>query len=200
MSTASDRGDISIWLDQAKQGDKDALERLHEAYYQRLVNFARRKLGQTNRRFADEEGIANDAMYGVFQCMKDGRYTKLDNRDDLWKLLAVITRRIVKDEVEKARADKRGGGKVRGESVFAVRDDSCLGGIDQIASESLSPDGLVQNNDTIERLLSELNEKERDIALAKLAGYRNDEIAAKLGVTKRQICRKLAMIRKAWEQ
>jgi RNA polymerase sigma factor (sigma-70 family) len=191
---------VTVWLEQAKQGDETSLNRLHEAYFQRLVAFARRRINDSNRRLTDEEAVANRALHGMFELLREHRYTKLDNRDDLWKLLAVITRRIVKDEVEKSRAEKRGGGHVRGESVFEGGNaDLTRRGLDQMASDSISPDRLALENETVRQLLSHLDETKRDIAMAKLAGYTNEEIAAQLGISKRAVSRKLAVIRDAWD-
>ena len=48
-----------------------------------------------------------------------GQFPKLNDRDDLWRLLVVITVRKVQDQLERARAAKRGGGRVVVESALA---------------------------------------------------------------------------------
>jgi hypothetical protein len=52
--------------------------------------------------------------------MSDGRYPRLKDGDDLWKLLVTITCHKAASQARRVRARKRGGGHVRGESVFEV--------------------------------------------------------------------------------
>lgn len=51
-----------------------------------------------------------------------------------------------------------------------------------------------------EELLLQLDEPLRRIALSRLLGFTNDEIAVELGCTRRKIERKLALIRLNWQR
>ncbi len=44
-----------------------------------------------------------------------------------------------------------------------------------------------------------VDEAVRHVALSRMEGYTNDEIAAQLGCARRTIARRLELIRKTWE-
>src|SRR5580704_13752091 len=101
-----------------KDGDPAAIERLWGDYFKRLVGLARTFLPKNARRAADEEDVALSAFHSLCKGAADGRFSKLDDRDDLWKLLVVITLRKARRAVRRGQSQKRGGGRVKGESVF----------------------------------------------------------------------------------
>ena len=47
--------------------------------------------------------------------MAAGRFPELDDRQDLWKVLVMLTARKAVDQLRRGHAQKRGGGLVRGE-------------------------------------------------------------------------------------
>ena len=88
---------------------------------------ARRRLEGLPRRVADEEDVALSAMKSFYRGVEAGRFPQLDDRDDLWRLLVTITARKAVSQARSVRAQKRGGGRIRGESVFATGLDGMLG-------------------------------------------------------------------------
>jgi ECF sigma factor len=58
----------------AREGDKDAIQRLWDLYSQRLAELARKGLKPGERRIADEEDIANMALATFFRRVKDGNF------------------------------------------------------------------------------------------------------------------------------
>ena len=124
--------DFEALLNRASGGDEQAAVEIWNAYYQRLVSYARRKLRGVPRRDADEEDVALSAMNSFFDGARDGRLAPKD-ADELWKLLATITVRKASAQLRKRHADKRGGGKVRGDSAFDAA---------QIARSESPPDTL----------------------------------------------------------
>jgi DNA-directed RNA polymerase specialized sigma24 family protein len=55
--------------------------------------------------------------------------------------------------------------------------------------------------DEFQALLNQLSDEDlRTIALRKLEGFTNDEIAAQLGCTVRTVGRRLSLIRSLWEE
>ena len=100
---------------------------------------------------------------------------------------------------EMQRAQKRGGGRVRGESVFTdwVNDD--VTGIEQIVGAEPTPDFAAQVAEQCEQLLTSLEDESlRAIARMKLEGYTNPEISEKIGVVERTVERRLRRIRREW--
>ncbi len=89
---------VTEWILGVKAGDEDAARQLCERYFRRLVGLIRRRLGGYPLKGADEEDVAVSALNSLFQGMRRGRFDRLVDRDDLWKLLAVITLRKVSDQ------------------------------------------------------------------------------------------------------
>jgi DNA-directed RNA polymerase specialized sigma24 family protein len=196
-------GEATNWIRQLEAGDRDAAQKLWENYYRRLVGLARKKLRDTPRRTADEEDIALSAFDSFCQGVEKGRFPHLENRDDLWHLLVVITIRKAADLIASQRAQRRGGGKVRGESVFAgAADDPDAGrGIEQIVGAEPTPEFAVAVAEQCETLLRALpNEQLRSIALKKMDGFTNEQIASQIDRSVATIERKLALIRDRWKK
>ena len=189
--------DISLWIGKLKDGDGRAPDVIWQHYFEKLVRLARRRLGDMPRRAADEEDVAISAMHSMFRCVDAGRLPQLNDRDDLWKILVSITARKAIKQQRRHFADKRGGGRVHGESVFGDRSDSA--GLEQLLSREPTAELASQMTETCGELISVLtNEKLRSVVLWKLEGYTNDEIALKLDCTTRTVERKLERVREKW--
>src|SRR5262245_17412849 len=103
---------VTHWLNRLQAGDSAAAQKLWERYYQRLVSLARGKLQGTPRRAADEEDVVLSAFNSFFRGAAHGRFPRLDDRDNLWRLLVVITARKALNLARLERRRKRGGGAV----------------------------------------------------------------------------------------
>src|SRR6478672_9490680 len=86
-------GSVSHWIHLIKAGENDAAQPLWERYFQRLARFARKELQGNPRRLADEEDVALSAFDSFCRGAAAGRFPQLADRDDLWRLLLVITAR-----------------------------------------------------------------------------------------------------------
>lgn len=193
-------GSITQWLEQLKNGQEDAVQPIWERYYRRLVGLARQKLQDTPRRISDEEDVVIDAFASFCRGAEAGRFPKLNDREDLWQVLVMITARKTVNQMKHDSRQKRGGGQVRGESVFGkgLSDDE-RAGIDKIVGQQPTPEfaGLVSLE--CEELLQRLDDETLvGIAVAKLEGYTNEEIAIKLDVRTRTVERKVRTIREIW--
>jgi DNA-directed RNA polymerase specialized sigma24 family protein len=200
MSTASS---VSEWIQQLKTGDPAAAQNLWERYFARLVGFARTKLQPVSRRARDEEDVALSAINSFFRGAQRQRFPQLSDRDDLWQLLLVITERKARDLHEHENRLKRGGGKVRVEALPPGKDDSTADkpgpAVENLPSREPTPAFAVQTAEEFQRLLELLDDGElRSIAMSKMEGYTNEEIAGKMGYVARTIERKLRLIRKIW--
>ena len=89
----SSAGSVTHWISRLKAGDHAAAQPLWEAYFRRLVDLARARLRGAPRRAADEEDVALSALDSFCRRAGEGRYPHLADRDDLWRLLVVITAR-----------------------------------------------------------------------------------------------------------
>ena len=191
--------DVTQWLAQLAKGDEFAAQRIWERYYEQLVGHARKRLGR-NRRATDEEDVVLSAFDGFCRGAAAGRFPRLGDRYDLWKVLVTLTARKATSHLRRELAAKRGGGKVRGDSAFRrdLSTDSA-GGINQVLGEEPTPEFAALVTEQCERLLDELGDDSmRRIVLLKLEGYGNGEIAEQLGCGLRTVERKLKRIRARW--
>jgi DNA-directed RNA polymerase specialized sigma24 family protein len=198
-----DEANVTEWLAGLLAADEDAAQKTWEMYYDRLIRLAQRNLGGLSRREADEEDIVLSAMHSFLRAAAAGRFPRLNDRDDLWKLLMTCTLRKVSKQRKRQLASKRGGGLTRGESAFInARSEGQRSGIGDIpAKHEPTPEFATEINETLEEMMDELpTDQLRKIASMKLEGFLNTEIASKLQVAEKTIQRKLARIRGRWSK
>src|SRR5438067_6883003 len=131
---------VSHWIGQLQAGDHAAAQKLWERYFQRLVGLARKKLQGQPRRAADEEDVALSAFASFCRGAEAGRFPRLTDRDDLWRLLVTMTERKAFNLVRDEHRLKRGGGAVQGESALHRPDDSTVRGLDDCAGREPTPE------------------------------------------------------------
>jgi DNA-directed RNA polymerase specialized sigma24 family protein len=191
----STRGSVTVWIAELKAGDELAAERLWETYFKKLVSLARRKLPRSLLAVADEEDAALSAFKSFFRGVEDRRFPRLEDRDDLWQLLVVLTdRKACRMRKRELRA-KRGGGKVRHLSLL----DDAEHRIVAIIGHAPTPAFAAQLVEEIHLRMNALDEELRATALAKMEGYSNAEIAVRRGVVERTVERRLSVIRNLWK-
>jgi RNA polymerase sigma factor (sigma-70 family) len=192
-------GSVTTWLEQLRAGNRDAAQQLWERYLSRLIRLARSKLHGLRRGAADEEDVALSAFDSFYRAAEQGRFPQLGDRNNLWELLVVITIRKAIDLRQRECRQKRGGGKVVGESAFDVPVSAEGAGIEQAVGTEPTPELAVQVADELEALLRLLpNEDVRSVAVLKLEGYTNAEIADHLDCSLATVERRLSLIRSAW--
>ncbi|HEX5273343.1 MAG TPA: ECF-type sigma factor [Gemmataceae bacterium] len=198
----SSSGSVSVWIAELKNGDGLAAQRLWEGYFPRLVGLARKKLRAMPRRVTDEEDVALSAFDSFCRGANQGRFPRVTGRDDLWPLLVTITARKALQALRHQGRQKRGGGNVRGDSAFqaAPAGGQEEPGLEQVVGSEPTPEFAAQMAEECQRLLGQLSAGDlREVAVMKMEGYSNEEIAAKLGCVPRTIERKVALIRSLWE-
>jgi DNA-directed RNA polymerase specialized sigma24 family protein len=189
---------VTALLEHLRAGDHAAAQPLWERYYPRLVGLARERLRGTPRRAADEEDVALSAFDSFCRGVEQGRFPDLKDRDGLWALLVLITVRKAAELVHYNRRDRRGGGRVRGDSALAGREgDAGADGLAQVEAGDPTPEVAAQLAEELQGLLDRLGSDElRAIAVGKLEGYTNAEIAGRLGCATVSVERRLRLIRK----
>jgi RNA polymerase sigma factor (sigma-70 family) len=193
---------VTTWIGQLKSGNHDAAQQLWNRYFPEMVRLARARLHGFPRRAVDEEDVAVSAFNSFCEGAAAGRFPLLSDRNNLWRLLVVITARKAIDARQREARQIRGGGKVRGESAWANAPDEADqdAGIQQVIGAEPTPEFAAQVAEQTRRLLDVLDSDElRTVAVCKMEGYSNREIAEKLGVVERTVERKLDRIRKFWE-
>jgi DNA-directed RNA polymerase specialized sigma24 family protein len=186
-------GSVTHWISQLKQGDRAAAEALWQAYFYRLVARARDHLRGTPRGAADEEDVALDALDSFCRRAERGQFPKLEDRNDLWRLLIAITANKSVDLTRREARQPGHGPRGRSPSEQAELD------IEAVLGKEPTPELAALMADEYRQLLDRLpDEKSRLIAVWKMEGETNAAIAARLGVVVTTVERKLKRIRKLW--
>jgi len=197
--TMPDKQSVTGWLQGLRAGDDQASEALWRRYFERLVQLARQRLGDSPRRMADEQDVAMSVFKSLCEGVERGEFERLNDREDLWRLIATITARKADQQVRWLMRQKRGGGHVRGDSVF-LREGSEEAGFDGLVGGEPTPEFLAQLSEEHQRLMQLLGEHTlRQIAQWKMEGWLTTEIAAQLEITTRSVERKVQRIREIWK-
>lgn len=179
---------VTHWMEALRNGDSQAAQPIWERYQARLLALARQRLQQLPRTSGDEEDVVQNVFKSFFSGIIDGRFPQLDDREDLWRLLVVITARKSIDQVR--REGKR-------EAQAAADPQQAL---EAVVGGEPTPELAAQLIEQYERLVQRLGSPTlQQVAAWKLEGYNNREIAEKLGRNRRTVIRKLQTIRAIWE-
>jgi DNA-directed RNA polymerase specialized sigma24 family protein len=195
-------GSVTAWIEQLKAGDAAAAAPLWQGYFRRLVGLARQRLGAAPRGVADEEDVALSAFASFCRAAAQGRFPRLDDRDDLWQVLMMLTARKAINHIERECRQKRGGGRV----VSAAALGGTPGGSEADALAALPAPGptpafAAEVAEECRRRLEALGDDElRGVVVDKMEGYTNEEIAARRSWSLSRVERKLRLIRKTWER
>ena len=182
-----------------KVGDSgEAARQLWERYFEQLAGLAQSWLQSAARRAADGEDVALSAFDSFCRGTVEGRFPELANRDELWKLLYTITARKAANQGRRERQIKRGGGRLIA-GVDLRGDATEYNALDQVAGSDLGPEFTAIMLDEIRRLFGGLEDESlRVVALLRMEGYSNEEIATVLDTSLRSIERKVQTIRSVW--
>src|SRR5262245_59663885 len=175
---------VTLWIAQLKKGERDAVRPLLERYFQRLVQLARARLQGVPGLATYDEDVALSAFKSLCLGAERDRFPQLADRDDLWRLLAVMTVRKAIDLQRRQRPP-------------AADPET----VEQLLSREPPPELAAEMTEEYRRLLDKLGEPQlQAIALWKVEGYSNKEIADRLGCVERSVERKLYRIRGLWAE
>jgi DNA-directed RNA polymerase specialized sigma24 family protein len=168
-------------------------------YFQALLVLARNHLWARIRCREVEEDVLQ-SMYKSF-CIRQRRGDfDLANRDQLWNLLVHITLPKARNTANRHHQAKRDVRREETEPTREQVEEDATGAIlDQIDSDGPTPAEAALLNEALEtrfRLL--IDPGLRQIAMWKLEGYTNNEVAGKLECTLRTVERKLERVRAYW--
>ncbi|MEM8679936.1 MAG: ECF-type sigma factor [Planctomycetota bacterium] len=176
-----DAPSVTEWLEEVKAGQEgEPQQQLVDRFLHRLEGLARARL--KSGALDDEQDVALSAMNSFLMRAPQRSYPWLTDRESLWSLLAAITINKVLTVQRKGLAKKRDQRRqVSLDEAMHVGDPDLLSSVCGEGTrllESLGDDGL------------------RQIALMRMEGYRNKEIAEKIECSEKTVERKLALIRK----
>ena len=191
MDDAKNEGSVTHWLSEIQAGDADAAQALCNRYFTRLVVLARRGLSGVPTQMADEEDVALSVFHSFYRAIQVGRYPNLADRDDLWRLLVRMTARKV---IDRSRYENR---------LRRSRAPTCIDEerqISQAVGQSPTPEFAVAMAEQFTELLNCLGDPIlKELAIGKMEGFTNDELAERMQCSVRTIERRLAVIRRKIE-
>lgn len=179
-------GSVTLWLDALRKRDPEAATALWQKYFHRLQALAKKRLSASDRVVRDEEDVALSTLDTFCRVFKEGRYPDLKKRDELWPLLAQMAVRKAKDQRMMAIAAKR---------TAPCRQRQ----IESVVDAASPPDVQFMMAEELQRLLDGLSDETHvQIAMQKLEGFANHEIADNVGCTIRTVQRVLGIVRQRW--
>ncbi len=182
-----------------QDGNQEAAKEIWDRFIDKLIRAADKSLKNLPRRHVDEEDVAQSAFNSFFRGAKDKRFKKLENREDLWQILAMITERKAIKVIRRELAPKRGGGRVRGESVFEHMLSESAANHDIGNVHDPDPQLTEEFTQNVRELLEYLDDSLRQVAIRRLEGFSNPEIASNLKISNRSVERKVSLIKDKWK-
>lgn len=187
---------ISVWIDQLREADEQAAQGIWEHFSARLMTIAKRKLHAATRRTYDEQDVAQSVFQSVCLGMAEGRFPELRDRDNLWGLMLIIASQKISNRHRFDRQQRRDVRRTLTDSIFANSEQ--LDGA--LLSREPTPEFTAELEETCERLFKKLKDPDlKQIAMLRLEGYTDTEIAAQLECSRRTVQRRMTMIRRIWE-
>jgi RNA polymerase sigma-70 factor (ECF subfamily) len=180
---------VSRW----RKGDQDAAKQLFDRYASRLVALARRQISQRLASRLDPEDVVQSVFRSFFGRVKAGKF-RIEEQDDLGKLLVRITVNKTLRKVEYHRAAKRDPSKE------VIQGDHASDDLLQVLDRDPTPEAVVAFVDQLDHFLNQLRPEERQILELRFQGYTNGEITKKLGIYDRKIRRLIERVRGLAEQ
>jgi DNA-directed RNA polymerase specialized sigma24 family protein len=177
---------VTCWLTLLKAGDERAAQNLWDRYFPQLIRLAQARLTGIRCAEADGEDVAVSVLATVMRRVEAGRLPRLADRTDLWRLLVVITARKAANLA--VRVSRRPAGNNEG--------------IEDIIGTEPTPEFVAQVTEEYRLLLERLPEDYRQlraVAVWKMEGYTNEEIAGKLGRSVVRVEHRLQQIRHIWD-
>lgn len=191
---------VTHWISELKEGDADAAQRLWHYYFRNMVSLARRRLHGAPKRAADEEDVALSAFNSFCVGLQAGRFGDVTDRDNLWPLLVTMTARKAVDLIRHENRAKRGG---TGQAVPTEERPAQIR-LDEVFAREPSPDFAAQIAEQFTLLMQRLDAANdpqlHEIALLKMEGHNNEDIAEQLSCARRTVERKIRIIAAMWKR
>jgi RNA polymerase sigma-70 factor (ECF subfamily) len=167
--------------------DEQAARHLFDRYVHHLVAMARSRLNHRIRQKLDPEDVVQSVYLSFFLRNQRGQF-ELTDWDSLWAVLAVITLRKCH------RWNTRFQRRARDVSVeVPVHGEACTDW--EPLARGPRPEEAAALSESIDNLLSSLNERDQDIVRCALRGMATSEISVKVGRSERTVMRVLERVK-----
>ena len=167
--------EITVWLDAARGGDREALDRVLGTLYQELHTLARRQLSGQQNNTLDPTSLVHESYLKLVGASNGARF---EDRAHFFAYAASAMRSVVVDYARNRMARKRGGDLKR------------VAEIPEEAESSLRLDeNLLALDTALERLASVDGKLAKVVELRYFAGLSEQEIAELLDRSERSVRR-----------
>jgi RNA polymerase sigma-70 factor (ECF subfamily) len=181
-------------LTRIKAGDQSAASELFQRFANRLVGLARQRIDSDLRGKVDPEDVVQSVFRSFFRRNEAGEFN-VEDSNDLWSLLAVITVHKCGHQIRYYRAARRAAGKEQGGVQYT--DDSHASW--EALAHDPTPSNVAMLNETLESMLNSLEGRERQMLSLALQGLSIEAISEDVGRSERTVRRVLERIRLDWE-
>jgi RNA polymerase sigma-70 factor (ECF subfamily) len=176
-------------------GDEAAAREVFQRYVRKLLKLARGQFDAVLRRKVDPEDVVQSAYKSFFLRYGEGKL-EVQDWQNLWGLLTVITLRKCCDRVEYHRAQRRNVHREASAQPDAAGTEPWW----EAVSREPTPEEATMLAEIVEQLLRALPESERPILELSLQGYTAREIGQQLGRAERSVRRLREQIRRRLEE
>lgn len=177
-------------LERLESGDAEAAALVFDRYARRLIGLSRRQLDKRVRGKVDADDVVNSVIR-TFCRRAAERSFDLDGPDSLWALLVEIALRKCGRWNRHFHTRKR---DVRRERIPPpLADSDCA--VEPLDRAGPRPEDEIVLRETVEHLLSGLDDRTRTVCEMRLQGYEIKEIAAAVNCTEATINRKIRNIK-----
>jgi len=153
-----------------------------------LLILARRRISQRLSSRVDAEDIVQSVFRTFFHRLKNDEF-RIDDQDDLFKLLVRITVHKTLRQIAFHKAAKRDP------NMETFQGEHSQEQLAQVLDSEPSPETIVSFMDHLEHFMNGLSEENRKILELRLQGYSTEEIAQQIGSYDRKIRRVLERVR-----
>ena len=195
-------GSVTGWIERVRFGEDSKLEPLFDRYFQRLQDFAKRRIRSGSRVVTSEDDVALSVLRMLWEGLQRGSFHYVRNRQDLWSFLIRVSLRKIIDN--QRRMSRRGQGRmeVRACDVEARRIGPLRNSVvDRFAFDLNDPAELAHVVELSRTFLDRLDcDEMRSVAILRMQGFTSAEIAREISKSTRTVERKLRIIRQTWDE
>jgi DNA-directed RNA polymerase specialized sigma24 family protein len=151
----------------------------------------------------DEEDVASAVFARLVTRTRAGVFPRLEDRDDLWRILARLTADVVVEGVRWDRRAKRGAGRELPAADVPPSDEASTVSdlFGNLVGRTPAPEQAALLAEAFESRIAALPDPRlREIARLKFEGYTNEEVAGRIGRSLRSVVGGLTLIRKRLEE
>ena len=175
QSQNSSSASLKCWLDDLQRGSPEAAEKLWSKFSGKLAALIRRRIDRYGLRRVDEEDLVVDVFASLCRGAEHGRFPRLEEKDDLWQVLLMLTNNKVVDQLRKSPMPQTES------AIEGHGNESFDNALQMIEGNEPTPRFAAELADELKELMSRLSPQRLEaMGLRKLGGHRGDELSEML--------------------